>query len=147
MTILKKDQTAVVYALGERDGFASPIASDLTPVCPALTFTGASHSTLGRHHLRLNQVAEVAKKEKHRLLIAGYTSPSLPQDYARALSERRAQDVRQRLIEMGVDAGSLHTLGLGNDFSPSGPSSDVVVIYHTTAPAASVATTTSTPSE
>jgi hypothetical protein len=33
---------------------------------------------------------------------------------------------------MGVEAGSIHTLGLGNDFSPSGPSSDVVVIYHAT---------------
>jgi hypothetical protein len=25
----------------------------------------------------------------------------------------------------------MHTLGLGNDFSPTGPSSDVVVIYQT----------------
>lgn len=131
LPILTQEKTAVVYALGDRGGFPSPIASGLTPACPALTFTGDSHVTSGRHHLRLQQVAENAKRDKQRLLIAGYTSPSLPPDYARALSERRAQDVRQRLIERGVDAGSMHTLGLGNDFSPTGPSSDVVVIYHT----------------
>ncbi len=131
LPIITKEKTAVVYALGDRAGFPSPIASGLTPACPALTFTGDSHATSGRHHLRLQQVAESTKKDNQRLLIAGYTSPSLPQDYARALSERRAQDVRQRLIERGVEAGSMHTLGLGNDFSPTGPSSDVVVIYQT----------------
>jgi len=139
LPLLMKEQAAVVYALGDRDGFPSPLTRDLTPACPALSFTGDSHATLGRHHLRLIQVAEAAKKDKQRLLIAGYTSPTLPQDYARALSERRAQDVRQRLIEMGVEAGALHTVGLGNDFAPSGPSSDVVVIYHTTPPEAAPA--------
>ena len=37
--------------------------------------------------------------------------------------------VRQRLIELGLEAAGVQTVGFGNDFSPSGPSSDVVVIY------------------
>jgi hypothetical protein len=37
--------------------------------------------------------------------------------------------VRQRLIELGLDAAKIQTVGFGNDFSPSGPSSGVVVIY------------------
>lgn len=136
---LKQDPSAVVYALGSREGFVSPLSGDLTPACPALSFTGDHHTISGRHLMSLQRVADQAKKETSRLLIAGYTSPHLPQDYARSLSERRAQDVRQHLIEMGLEAGSIHTLGLGNDFSPKGPSSDVVVIYRTT-PAASVST-------
>lgn len=131
---LKQDSSAVVYALGSREGFASPLAGNLTPACPALSFIGDNYSTSGRHLISLRRVAQQTKQDKSRLLLAGYTSPNLPQDYARSLSERRAQDVRQHLIEMGVDAGSIHTLGLGNDFSPSGPSSDVVVIYHASTP-------------
>lgn len=129
---LKQDNGAVVYALGSREGFTSPIAENLTPACPALSFIGDSHTISGRHLISLRKVADQSKQDKTRLLIAGYTSPKLPQDYARSISERRAQDVRQQLIEMGVEAGSIQTLGLGNDFSPSGPSSDVVVIYHAT---------------
>lgn len=129
---LKKDDSAVVYALGSREGFSSPLSGTLTPACPALSFVGENHSISGRHLISLRKVAQQAIQDKTRLLLAGYTSPKIPEDYARSISERRAQDVRQHLIEMGIDAGSIHTLGLGNDFSPSGPSSDVVVIYQIT---------------
>lgn len=131
---LQRGDSAVVYALGSREGFSSPLAGALTPACPALSFIGDNHTISGRHLISLRKVAHLAKQNKSRLLLAGYTSPKIPEDYARALSERRAQDVRQHLIEMGVEAGSIHTLGLGNDFSPIGPSSDVVVIYHATSP-------------
>jgi len=69
------------------------------------------------------------KNKKARLLVAGYTPPNLPADHARSLSERRALAVRQHLIGLGFEAANIQTVGLGNDFSPSGPSSDVVVIY------------------
>ena len=69
------------------------------------------------------------KNKKSRLLIAGYTPPNLPPDHARSLSERRALAVRQRLIELGLESANLQTVGFGNDFSPSGPSSDVVAVY------------------
>ncbi len=129
---LLPESTAVVYALGSRDGFPSPLDRQLTPACPALAFNGDDYATSGRHHLSLLKLSETAKSSSERYLIVGYTSPGLPEDHARALSERRAQAVRQSLIEMGVEAARMQTVGLGHDFSPSGPASDVVVIYHTT---------------
>ena len=132
--------TAVVYALGSRDGFASPLGRDLTPACPALTFPGDEYTTSGRHRLGIVTFSETALTTNDRYLIAGYTAPGLPEDHARALSERRAQAVRQILIEMGIDAARMQTIGLGNDFAPNGPSTDVVVIYQAgKGPAAAVA--------
>lgn len=125
------EHTAVVYALGSREGFTSPLGRELSPACPALAFPGDDFKTSGRHKLGLVKFSEAAKAAPHeKYLIAGYTAPGLPEDHARALSERRAQAVRQILIEMGIEAARMQTVGLGNDFAPSGPSSDVVVIYH-----------------
>ncbi|MDB6004736.1 MAG: hypothetical protein JWR15_1723 [Prosthecobacter sp.] len=121
---------AVVYALGPREGFSSPLNGSLKPACPALVFSSADFHLTSAHQQAVQTLArEMSSNKKARLLIAGYTPPNLPQDHARALSERRALAVRQRLIELGLEAASLQTVGFGNDFSPSGPSSDVVVIY------------------
>ncbi|WP_300932784.1 OmpA family protein [Prosthecobacter sp.] len=121
---------AVVYALGPRDGFTSPLNGSLKPACPALVFENADFQLTSAHQQALNSLAqEMNKNKKARLLVAGYTAPNLPPDHARSLSERRALAVRQRLIELGLDAANVQTVGFGNDFSPSGPSSDVVVIY------------------
>lgn len=121
---------AVVYALGPRDGFSSPLNGSLKPACPALVFDNADFQLTSTHQQALNSLAqEMAKNKKTRLLVAGYTAPNLPADHARSLSERRSLAVRQRLIELGLEAASVQTVGFGNDFSPSGPSSDVVVIY------------------
>lgn len=121
---------AVVYALGPREGFTSPLNGSLKPACPALVFENANFQLTSAHQQALNSLAqEMTKNKKARLLVAGYTAPNLPSDHARSLSERRSLAVRQRLIELGLEAASLQTVGFGNDFSPSGPSSDVVVIY------------------
>ncbi len=121
---------AVVYALGPRDGYNSPLNASLTPACPALAFDRDSYALNESHQRSVREVFTPLKDDKKaRLLIAGYAPPSLPQDHARSLSERRAQAVRQRLIELGMDAANVQTVGFGNDFSPMGPSSDVVVIY------------------
>jgi hypothetical protein len=121
---------AVVYALGPREGFTSPLNGSHKPACPALVFENADFQLTSAHQQALNSLAqEMTKNKKARLLVAGYTAPNLPADHARSLSERRALAVRQRLIELGLDAASVQTVGFGNDFSPSGPSSDVVVIY------------------
>ena len=131
LPLFTSEETAVVYALGVREGFPSPLGQTLFPACPALVFTGDSYQISGRHRLRLEQLATKHRGDTstQQFLVVGYTSPRLPQDYARSLSERRAQAVRQRLIELGVDAARLQSVGLGNDFAPSGPTSDVVVIY------------------
>ena len=120
----------VVYALGPRDGFTSPLNGSLKPACPALTFESTDFKLTSAHQEALHSLAqEMLKNKKSRLLIAGYTPPNLPPDHARSLSERRALAVRQRLIELGFEAANLQTVGFGNDFSPSGPSSDVVAVY------------------
>lgn len=121
---------SVVYALGPREGFSSPLNGSLKPACPALVFANADFHLTAAHQQAVQALAkEMSSNKKAHLLIAGYTPPNLPQDHARSLSERRALAVRQRLIELGLEAASLQTVGFGNDFSPSGPSSDVVVIY------------------
>ncbi len=121
---------AVVYALGPREGYTSPLNGSLKPACPALVFDNADFQLTAAHQQALHSLAqEMSTNKKARLLIAGYTRPNLPPDHARSLSERRALAVRQRLIELGLEAANVQTVGFGNDFSPSGPSSDVVVIY------------------
>lgn len=121
---------AVVYALGPRDGFTSPLNTTLKPACQALVFGNDGFKLTEAHEQAIRRVAEAtAPDKKARLLITGYAPPNLPQDHARALSDRRALAVRQRLIEHGVEAANLQSVGYGNDFSPSGPSSGVVVIY------------------
>jgi len=121
---------AVVFALGPRDGFTSPLNGSLKPACPALVYDNADFHLTAAHQQAIHSLAEeMLKNKKARLLIAGYTPPNLPQDHARSISERRALAVRQRLIELGLEAANIQTVGFGNDFSPTGPSSDVVVIY------------------
>lgn len=121
---------AVVYALGPRDAFTSPLSASLKPACPALEFANDTLQLTTAHEQAVRMVMEEFKKQpKSRLLIAGYSPPHLPQDHARSLSDRRALAVRQRLIELGLEAASVQTVGFGNDFAPSGPSSAVVVIY------------------
>lgn len=132
LPFFRDDQTSVVYALGSAEEFPSPISQKLKPACPALSFTGDGFTPVGRHQPRLRELASTWQKQPQCLIIVGYTAPNLPPDYARALSERRAQGVRQALIELGIEASQMQTIGLGNDFSPSSPSSNVVVIYQAT---------------
>jgi hypothetical protein len=121
---------AIVYALGPREGHTSPLGANLKPACPALVFDGDGFKLSGAHEGAIRGVvSELGGNKKTRLLIAGYAQPDLPHDHARSLSERRAQAVRQRLIELELDPSKIQTVGFGNDFSPSGPSSGVVVIY------------------
>lgn len=121
---------AVVYALGTRDGYTSPLNTSLKPACPALVFDSEEMALTPAHeHAIRTVVQELEPNKKARLLVAGYAPPNLPQDHARSLSERRALAVRQRLIELGREPANLQTVGYGNDFAPSSPSSGVVVIY------------------
>jgi OmpA family len=127
---LNSEPTAeVVYALGTRDGFTSPLESALKPACAALEFTGSSYQLTGLHRRLLMPLAAEPSKTKDRYLIAGYAPPGLPEDFARSLSERRAQAARQYLIESGVEAARLQTVGFGFDSAPNAPGANVVVVY------------------
>lgn len=127
--IFPEEKTDIVFALGARDGFMSPLMNSLKPACPALEFRDNSFSLNGSHKKTISKLAQDWSSNKPRYLIAGYTQPDLPEDYARSLSERRAQAVRQVMIESGVEASHLQTVGFGHDSAPSGPTTGVVVIY------------------
>jgi outer membrane protein OmpA-like peptidoglycan-associated protein len=130
MPSLSARQTpVVVYALGSREGFQSPLQGALKPACPALEFKGEGYELTGGHKKSLTGLITEWSKDKPRYLISGYTPPGLPEDFARSLSERRAQAVRQYLIEHGIEAASLQTVGFGFDSAPSSPTSSVVVVY------------------
>jgi outer membrane protein OmpA-like peptidoglycan-associated protein len=125
----QSEETAIVYALGSREGFSSPLNKSLRPACSALEFKSDSFSLTGGHHKVLSSLVNEREKQKSKFLVAGYTQPGLPEDYARSLSERRAQAVRQYLIENGIEAADLQTAGFGYDGSPNSPTSNVVVVY------------------
>jgi len=121
---------AIVYALGSREGYTSPLSEPLKPACPALRFDDDEFRVAESHERPIRDLAkQIETNKKARLLIAGYAPPNLPQDHARSISDRRALAVRQRFIELGIEPANLQTVGYGNDFSPSSPSSSVVVIY------------------
>jgi outer membrane protein OmpA-like peptidoglycan-associated protein len=125
----KESDASVVFALGSREGFSSPLLEGLKPACPALNFTEEDFALTGAHQKILSGLAADWSVDKPRYLIAGYAPPGLPEDFARSLSERRAQAVRQFLIESGIEAAKLQTVGFGFDSSPNSPTSSVVVIY------------------
>lgn len=122
-------EPTVVFALGTRDGFRSPLQGALKPACQALVFSGEAYALTGGHRKTLSSLAAEWGETKPKYLIAGYVAPGLPEDFARSLTERRAQAVRQQLIESGIEASHLQTVGFGFDNSPSSPTSDVVVIF------------------
>lgn len=124
-----EQEPSVVFALGTRDGFQSPLQGALKPACPALVFAAEGYAITGAHRKALAALAADWSEGKPRYLIAGYVAPGLPEDFARSLTERRAQAVRQQLIESGIEASHLQTVGFGFDSSPSSPTSSVVVIY------------------
>ena len=121
---------AVVYALGSRAQFESPLGGNLKPACPALEFPKGSLSAGPQHDQDLEKLAKESTGDRRpRFVVAAYCRPGLPPEYARVLSEKRAHSVRQRLIELGVEPDAIQTAGFGNDFALNGPAGDVVVIY------------------
>jgi outer membrane protein OmpA-like peptidoglycan-associated protein len=132
LSSMRREEAAVVYALGARESDVSPLDGRLSPVFPALTFQADSHAISGRHLIRLRQFLEDPNRPAGaRYLVAGFAEPGGPMDYARSLSERRAQAVRQWLIENGMDAQALQTVGYGADFASRMPSASAVVVYQT----------------
>jgi hypothetical protein len=130
ISLTSGDDASVVYALGSREGFSSPLNGSLRLACPAFEFEGSQIALSEEHERRLVKLAEEWKKnESIRYLIVGYTPPDLPEDHARTLSERRTLGLRQRLIELGVESARIQTLGLGNDFYQTSPATHLALIY------------------
>ncbi|MEZ5499100.1 MAG: OmpA family protein [Steroidobacteraceae bacterium] len=65
----------------------------------------------------LQRVAEfLAGSEESRVVIEGHADSRGSEAYNTALSQRRAESVRDRLVAMGVNGGRIETVGLGEGY-------------------------------
>lgn len=124
------NSSSVIYALGPQDSVPSPIgeASKLTATGPVITFSPARYLLTSRQVSAIEAQAEQWKEKPPQVLIMGFAKPGAPNGYARSLSQRRAESVRQVLIESGIDAAKLHSVGYGND-QPNLGSEDAVKMF------------------
>ena len=72
---------------------------------------------------KVQQVATAMKDSSQRLIIAGFTDERGTQEYNRGLGERRAQAVRQALIDSGISADRIQTVSFGSEM-PADPASN-----------------------
>jgi outer membrane protein OmpA-like peptidoglycan-associated protein len=71
--------------------------------------------------VNVRELAEQAKKNNKKILVTGYAdSKTGSPAYNKVLSERRAETVKKALIDMGVDAANIETVGQGGvaDLTP-----------------------------
>ena len=57
----------------------------------------------------------LAQSPQNKVLIEGHCDERGTEEYNRALGERRALSVRDRLVELGVGADRIRTMSLGED--------------------------------
>ena len=122
------DDSQVIYALPPRQPGTTPLARNMTTVAGPFTFSRERFILTDDQSKRVAEAAPQWVKDKTKLLVVGFAQRGLPPDYARVLAHRRAESVRQVLIEQGLDAGNIHSAGYGNDM-PSLGSEDSVIIY------------------
>lgn len=118
----------IIHALADQEQLASPLSAGAAPIMTDLTFSRGSFSLAENQKTKLQEALAHWKNSKRPLLIAGFSSSSAVPEYGRVLSQRRAEAVRTALIELGFDAGALHTTGYGSDITALNPG-DVVRIY------------------
>jgi outer membrane protein OmpA-like peptidoglycan-associated protein len=105
----------VIYAQPPRTGLASALDTELKPLAPAITFS-RDHFTLTPKQVQaLNKQASAWTEAPAKIYVLGFTRRGLPDGYARSLAQRRADAVRQALIDAGIDAAKLHAIGYGHD--------------------------------
>lgn len=71
---------------------------------------------------KIKQVSSALSSGSKRLIIAGFTDERGTQEYNRGLGERRAQAVRQALIDAGIPADRIQTVSFGSEM-PADPAS------------------------
>lgn len=125
---LGQEDSQVIYALPSRQPGTSPLGRNMTPLAGPFTFSRERFILTEAQAATLVKSVPQWTKDKTKLMVVGFAQRGLPPDYARVLSHRRAESVRQILIEHGLDAGNIHSLGYGNDV-PSAGSDDTVVVY------------------
>lgn len=89
-------------------------------VIPAIRFSINSARVSNADKATLYDVAEMMKKDEDvKVVIKGYADKKTgTADYNRRLSEKRAKNVRDILVDYGVDESRISTQGLGADEQP-----------------------------
>src|SRR3954465_4859683 len=92
-----------------------------------MVFFDWDRSNLSPQAIGTIQQAAAAYKSNSgaRVTAVGHTHPSGPNDYNMALSLRRANTVKGALVQAGVPAGAIDTIGKGEE-SPMVPTADGV---------------------
>jgi outer membrane protein OmpA-like peptidoglycan-associated protein len=104
--------SATVYALAEQDHLKGQTLADGFKV--AFQNQGFRLGIDERERIK----AEFgAPKEGQELVLTGMANAESPPEYARMLGQRRAEAVRQSLIELGWQPHLLHSTSRGNDGS------------------------------
>jgi peptidoglycan-associated lipoprotein len=81
-----------------------------------------SHEVSSSEQSKIQAVAAAMKSSPGNLIVAGFTDDRGTDEYNRGLGERRAQAVRQALINDGVPAGKIQTVSFGKEM-PADPGS------------------------
>lgn len=85
-------------------------------------FAFDSYSVEPGESAKVQQVATALRDSSSRLIVAGFTDERGTQEYNRGLGERRAQAVRQALIDAGVASDRIQTVSFGSEM-PADPAS------------------------
>ncbi len=81
-----------------------------------------SYSVSSGQEDKIALVAESMRSSSSTIIVAGFTDERGTSEYNRGLGERRAQAVRQALIERGADGSRLQTVSFGAEM-PADPGS------------------------
>ncbi len=82
---------------------------------PAVYFGYDSYDVSGGELSKIDEMAASLKASPGDLIVAGFTDDRGTDEYNRGLGERRAQAVRQALINAGVPAGKIQTVSFGKE--------------------------------
>lgn len=109
--------------LGDRVEGANFFGSTVTRgKYPPIQFAYDSYEVSSDELPNIRLVAVDMKASPGNLIIAGFTDDRGTDEYNRGLGERRAQSVRQALINDGVPAGKIQTVSFGKEM-PADPGS------------------------
>ena len=73
---------------------------------------------------KIQQVSAKLSSGSERMIIAGFTDERGTQEYNRGLGERRAQSVRQALIDAGIASDRIQTVSFGSEMPADSASSE-----------------------
>jgi outer membrane protein OmpA-like peptidoglycan-associated protein len=121
-------RTEVIHALSDQAQLGTPLGSNATTLGSDIAFPRNRYYLTNAQKARLIKFAPEWKASAKPIIIAGFTSSGGLPEYSRMLSQRRAEEVRSTLIDAGIEAANLHTVGYGSDIQ-SQPSGDVVRLY------------------